>query len=667
MMDKINLVTNIEDKILDEAQIKCVNSKERNILAIAGAGCGKTTTILARIKYLLEIEKVPTDQILVLSFTNSSTDELLYRISKITNEKINVCTFHKLGKDIIDSVKKGNISIYKDTIAKFVNEYIDFKLKTKKYFEMYDFIINYYEEYIDFTQFENKKDEHDYLFNKGIISLDNEYKMTFEENVIANYLYLNNIEYEYFNTNIYGSEFKKLCSGFYLTKYDKFIFNININSKGEKPLWGYPKIPKIAYKNYDAYINFLNSYKVFKNKTIFTYSYELEKGTFKEDLEKKLKKENIDINLSYSNVGKEVNKLFRYNINFIKKLTANFITLMKTTARDENDILSISNYSSKQEEKRAKSFFKVVLPIYNAYQKMLKETNQIDFNDMILTATKYVKNSLFNKEYKHILIDEFQDISYSRMSLINELYKKNNSHIFAVGDDYQSIFRFTGSDINIFYDFERDYNAKKYFIEKNYRFDKIIANVTNKFILKNPYQIKKTLKSSKVNILPINFVIANKKSELYRVFLKEIYKLPKNSEVLLLGRYRRDIITYAQTNEVNIILHENNEILVILEKRKDLKIKFLTVHKAKGLESDYVFILNTFNSLMGFPCNITDDKLIKMLLKNKEDFPYSEERRLFYVALTRAKKKIFLMVNKSSMSPFVKEIMEYKKDINVFL
>ena len=101
--------------------------------------------------------------------------------------------------------------------------------------------------------------------------------------------------------------------------------------------------------------------------------------------------------------------------------------------------------------------------------------------------------------------------------------------------------------------------------------------------------------------------------------------------------------------------------------RKDLKIKFLTVHKAKGLECDYVFILNTFNSLMGFPCNITDDKLIKMLLKNKEDFPYSEERRLFYVALTRAKKKIFLMVNQSSMSGFVKEIMEYKKDSNIFL
>ncbi|MGN8912890.1 UvrD-helicase domain-containing protein [Anaerofustis butyriciformans] len=667
MMGNINLVTQIEDKKLDEAQIECVNSKERNILAIAGAGCGKTTTILARIKYLIQEEKIPPEQILVLSFTNSSTDELIDRISKITKEKINVCTFHKLGKDIIDNVHSGDISIYKDTIAKFVNEYIDTKLKTNEYFEMYDFIINYYQEYIDFIQFENKKDEQDYLFNKGIISLDNEYKTTFEENVIANYLYLNKIEYEYFNTNIYGNEFKKLCSGFYLTKYDKFIFNININSKGEKPLWGYPKIPKIAYKNYDAYIEFLHNYPIFKNKAIFTYSYDFEKGIFKEELEKKLKENNIDIKLSYSNVGKEVHKLFRYNINFIKKLTANFITLMKTTARDENDILNINNYSSKQEEQRAKAFFKVVLPIYKAYQKMLKDTKQMDFNDMILTATEYVKTSLYKKGYKHILIDEFQDISYSRMSLINEIYKKHNSHIFAVGDDYQSIFRFTGSDINIFYDFEKEYNAKKYFIEKNYRFDRTIANVTNKFILKNPYQIKKTLKSSKINILPINFVTARKKSELYRVFLKEIYKLPKNSEVMLLGRYKKDIIPYAQTNEVNIILHENNEISVILEKRKDLKIKFLTVHKAKGLECDYVFILNTFNSLMGFPCNITDDKLIKMLLKNKEDFPYSEERRLFYVALTRAKKKIFLMVNQSSMSGFVKEIMEYKKDSNIFL
>ncbi|WP_171020669.1 hypothetical protein, partial [Anaerofustis stercorihominis] len=113
----------------------------------------------------------------------------------------------------------------------------------------------------------------------------------------------------------------------------------------------------------DAYIKFLHNYPIFKNKAIFTYSYDFEKGIFKEEIEKKLKENNIDIKLSYSNVGKEVHKLFRYNINFIKKLTANFITLMKTTARDENDILNINNYNSKQEEQREKAFFKVVLPI----------------------------------------------------------------------------------------------------------------------------------------------------------------------------------------------------------------------------------------------------------------------------------------------------------------
>lgn len=661
------LITEIENKILDENQAKCVNSNEKNILAVAGAGCGKTTTLLARIKYLTEIKKANPEEMLILSFTNSTTTELKEKIKDTTNKNIDVFTFHKLGKKIINSVDGYEVTLYENKISGFVSNYIDKKLKEGNYFEFYDFLINHYHEYLSFKNFKHKEDEYKYIKDKGIVSLDNEYKMTFEENSIANLLYLNNIDYEYFMTNPKGNEFKKLCSGFYLPEYQKYLFNINIDKNGFKPLWGYPKNERIAHKNYDAYIFFLNNYNEFKNKSIFTYSYEFENGQFIDNFYAKLENENIIRRFSYENTNKNISKLFAYNIGFIKKLVANFITLMKTTSRNGNDILNLKKWESEEEKNRAYAFYKIVLPIYDAYEKFLSKNNMIDFNDMILKATSYVKKDLFVSKYKYILIDEFQDISSSRMELVDAIYQKNNCELFAVGDDYQSIFRFTGSDINIFYDFKKEYKAKEYIIENNYRFDKNIAKVSNQFILKNPYQIKKELKSNKVGINSIRFIESPNKNGLYKAFLKAIYSLPKNSEVMLIGRYNKDIITYAKTNEVDLTIDENGKINIEIPKRKDLKITFLTVHKAKGLECDYVFILNTFNHLMGFPCNISDDKLIKMLLKNKEDFPYSEERRLFYVAMTRAKEKLFIMVNRNSMSPFIKEIINYKGNSNLFL
>jgi len=663
MNGQTNKITKIENKQLDHSQIACVNSESKNILAVAGAGCGKTTTLLARVKHLIQNKNASKDDILILSFTNSSTNELKQRIKNTTGKDLNVFTFHKLGKSIINSVDGYDVTLYEKGVSKFVNEYIDIRLKKGSYYEFYDFLINYYHEYIPFSSFDKKKDEYEYLKEKGIISLDNEYKMTFEENAIANYLFLHQIDYEYFYTNPLGNEFRKLTSGFYLNDYDLYIFNIFIDKNDDKPVWGYPKNEKIAHKNYDAYINFLNTYPNFQNKSIFTYSHEFEDNTFSEKLGKELDKMGVKRNFSYNNIDEEISKVFAYNISFIKRLTANFITLMKTTARNSKDVLSIENYDSKEDKIRAGAFYKLVLPIYEAYEKILCYNNQIDFNDMILKATEYVNKGLYFKKYKYILIDEFQDISSSRMKLVDSIYKKDDCEIFAVGDDYQSIFRFTGSDINIFYDFEKEYKAKKYLIETNYRFDSNIADISNKFILKNPYQIRKELKSKQIGVSSIKFISSPNKNNLQKLFLDSIYKLPFGSEVMLLGRYKKDILKYAKTNEVEILLKENSDIDVKIKRRPDLNITFMTVHKSKGLESEYVYILNTFNHIMGFPCNITDDKLIKLLLKNKENFPNAEERRLFYVAMTRAKKQLFIMVNRNSMSPFIKELMDYKLNI----
>lgn len=662
MNEKNFEIKTIEDKQLDYSQMECVNSKEKHILAVAGAGCGKTTTLLARVKYLLDIQKVNKENLLILSFTNSSVKELKTRIKSVTNEDIDVFTFHKLGKDIITSSSKENISLYKDSLYKFVDEYINNQIKEKEYYEFYDFLINEYKNYVSFDNFGTREEELKYLKRKNIISLDSKYKFTFEDNIIANYLYLHNIPYEYLTSSPFDkNEYASLFSGFYLLNEDKYIFNVLVNENNECTKFGYRRNKDIAKIQFNGYIKYLK--EKFKDKIIFTYSYDISKGQFTNNLKQQLLLSNINIQDIKKDIKEIVNRLYSFDIVFVKKLIANFIILMKTTAKTSHDIVSIDNFKNEAERIRSKSFFKIVIPIFNAYEDMLLKTNQIDFNDMILKAKKYVLERKFKGRYTHILIDEFQDISNSRMELVNAISSVNDSSLFCVGDDYQSIFRFTGSDISIFYDYEKDYMAKKYLIEKNFRFDKRIANISNEFILKNPYQIKKELKSEKIEINSFKFLYALRKEELVKVLIKELLSLPKNSEILLLGRYKSDISKYREDDAFKFLMKDKRVAKLVLKERQDLDIEFLTVHKAKGLERDYVFILNTFDDLLGFPCNITDDSLIKMLLKSKEDYPYSEERRLFYVALTRAKKRVYLMVSRNSISPFVEEINK-KKSFN---
>ena len=531
--------------------------------------------------------------------------------------------------------------------------------------ELVAFLLNYYGYSKSYDEFESIKEISEFIIKNNITALDGVYKRTYEDMRIGNFLYLNNIKYEYRTHYPFRKkEFSSIMSYFYLKDYDKYIVNLCIDKDGS-PL-------KFIKKNlrgerlklyYNSYIKFWERDK-FKDKVIFTYYYENEDGKFLDILKEKLieNKINIDEENGIRKKSSKDNTIERKKLlkkcylqyTFVVKLVANFITLMKTTATSPSDLYKIDSYSSIEERERALSFYKVVIPVYEYYQNILKEEGKIDFNDMILTGKEYVKRGLFKKNYKYILIDEFQDISNSRMELVEAIANVNDSHIFAVGDDYQSIFRFTGSDINIFYKFEKKYSAKKYLIEKNYRFDSYIADVTNKFILKNPYQVEKHLVSDRVGMNSIKFVYC--RNDFADNLLARLMELEKNASVFLLGRYNNDIKDYIVSGKMNIVIDKDGKTHVNIFEREDLDIKFMSVHKSKGLEADYVFLLNTFDKLLGFPCNISDDCLIRLLLKGEEDFPYSEERRLFYVALTRAKKEVFLMVDMLRISPFLREL-----------
>lgn len=307
----------------------------------------------------------------------------------------------------------------------------------------------------------------------------------------------------------------------------------------------------------------------------------------------------------------------------LKKLISTFIKLAKCNNYSIKDIF----YIYKKTYFIEKDIIHNILDIYMIYENELKSLNKIDFDDMIIRAIENVKDAKL--PYKFIIIDEFQDTSQVRYDLINEIIKYTNSRVFVVGDDWQSIYRFSGCNLNLFVNFKQYFdNSKYYYLKYTYRNSNELIYVSSHFIMKNKKQLSKNIESHKNLKKPI--VIT------FNYSIEDIIALIGNSKVLVLGRNNADIENVEWENK-------------------------LTIHRSKGLEEDNVILVNSDS----IPSKVPNERLLRFVLNDNDYIPYEEERRLFYVALTRTREKIYIMVNKS-ISPFVKELMrDYKEYIQV--
>ncbi len=460
---------------LDENQKKPILENPKYSLIIAGAGSGKTLTIVGKIKYMLENNLIKKDEICCLSFTNEAVLNLKKNIYQNCHQNITTYTFHKLALNIIDNE---NFLIAPDNLK--------------------DTIINNF-----FTK----------LF------LENKY-----------------------------------------TK--KSVYNI------------------------------LKIYGPFKE-----YQYQ------KKDLKN------------------------------LKKIIKQFLDLYSSNTFTKKDWLNFFKKSKKHH------LLIILYAIYNLYEKEKQLNNLLDFDDMIKLAINKLKRKKIKLPFKLIIIDEFQDTSLLRFTLIKELVKLTNSKLCVCGDDYQSIYNFSGSDINLFLDFPKYFkHAKIYKLETTYRNSQELVNIAGKFILKNPKQVIKNLNSQKHLEKPIIIVYEKNPKETLNKILNFF---PKEDKVFILGRTHYDLKKYS-----NKTYQEGN-------------VKFLTIHASKGLETDHVIILNMTNEIYGFPSKQKDDTILS-LVKKELIYPFEEERRLFYTALTRTKKDVFIITNKYNPSIFIKEILKEK-------
>lgn len=354
---------------------------------------------------------------------------------------------------------------------------------------------------------------------------------------------------------------------------------------------------------------------------------------YNKNLKLKVKKLLCKIDTSYNDILKSKELIS------LKKLIITFINLFKTHNYNLNTFLKI---------KDNRDLIRIIIDIYLIYEEELKSTNSIDFNDMILLATNYLKNHDIHN-YKYIIVDEYQDTSYTRYLFLKELIDKTNAKLICVGDDYQSIYRFNGCNINMFLNFKKYFGYTKILkINNTYRNSQELINIAGNFIMKNKNQLYKKLKSDKHIKKPIKIMYGNDLYKLLDIVLK------KHKKILILGRNNFDINKYFNVDKDNNIIYKNT------------KIKYLTIHASKGLEEECVVIINLKDDILGIPNKIKNYKILN-IFNNKDLYPFEEERRLFYVALTRSKSDVYLLVDKNNPSIFIKEIIKDNKKYIVYI
>lgn len=655
----------VEGKSLDQQQLKCIVKSVRNHLILAGAGTGKTTTIVGYVKYLLKTGVCVPSDILVLSFTNASASEMSQRLSKELEISISALTFHKLGLEIIKKVQGRTPKIFSADMRPFVRQQLEILINDMAYLRKLSLylIFNVNEQKSEFD-FKTEEEYQMYLKYNPPKTLKKEVVKSYGELDIANFLTQNGIHYVYekeYPVDTRTEEYGQYYPDFYLPDFNIYIEYFGINRQGEVPSYFAGKNGKSATQVYREGIMWKRELHHRQGtKLIETYAYEKIEGKLLPNLEDQLKKAGVVFEpLSSSEMWEQIAGTQNQKLDRVAELFGTVITLIKSNNCTLDDIRTRNH--KYQNLSSANVVLDLVEPIYVHYQEQLRANHAIDFNDMINLAAEYVRERKYLHAYRYVVIDEYQDISQARYHLLNAMRQQKDFRLFCVGDDWQSIYRFSGSDIGFILNFEKYWGASEISrIETTYRFTKSLIDISSGFIMKNPEQKRKQLRSAIADQgFSMEKITGYRETDAVNSLIERLKDLPQGSSILFLGRYRFDIKVLDGNKKFSYWYDATlGRTKVRLTDRPDLSIEYMTIHGSKGLQAEYVFLLNNKAFGMGFPSQISDAPILQLLLDNCDHYPFAEERRLFYVGITRARKKVWLVTLKRNESLFVKEIVE---------
>ena len=657
---------------LDKQQRRSIVSEEENCLVVSSAGSGKTSSIVGKVKYLTEIKKVNPQNILLISYTNKAAAELTERMGIAG---LRGYTFHKLALDIIGQTTGQKPSIYEKTDALFVKIYHEL-LNDKKFKES---VIEYFIDYqTPEKEWEKRKNERrqqlseqkDVRLKASFPDMDGKtvYVRSEQEQKICFALSSLSVKFRYEEpyehplADEMHSQYKPDFS-IYFEQSGKtrrvYLEHFGVDEHGLVPIW-FAKDRGITYEEANQKYNDGITWKKaahekFGTELLTTSSADFHYSDIREKLKNLLEK--TDVPIQEKTDAELYDMILPPNSKQEKafiRLVVTFVTLIKSSCKSVDEVLrQTKNAGDERSTFIIKNIFQ---PVYKRYIEELTNINQIDFTDAILQATDICRSS-HSVKYDYIIVDEFQDISVDRYNFLKVLREGNPpAKLYCVGDDWQSIYRFSGSDMALFNQFSYYFGQTEINkIETTYRFGEPLVSLSSQFIQRNEAQIKK-------NIHPFNPQVKTElqfcdyeRREYCNVIGQLVASIPLDKSVFLLGRYSFDdyYLSFMYKS-----VKEGNRFFYIIG---DRKIEFLTVHKSKGLEADYVIILQCNKDTYGFPSLVSDDPVLNYVLTKSDQYPYGEERRLFYVAITRAKVKTYVLYDRRFPSVFVDEFLHPEK------
>lgn len=680
---------------LDHQQRESIVKLEDNCLVVASAGSGKTSTMMGKIKYLTNCRNENPDGILTITYTRKAAEELSGRLN---NNRLKCLTFHKLAMDII-----GETTGRKPAIAES-NLFLKVFYKQLEDPAFKNAVIEYLIEYQNGTEDSFKYDTTEQYvtdrrkFGNQALFPDADGKFIFtkseEEKKIVSYLTRLGLKFRYeaqYPVSTYDEQYRQYKPDFtiyYMDIYGEakriYLEHFGIDRNGNVPKWfgngtkqGYARANE-AYRASMQWKKELHE----KNGTrlIYTTSADFHNKTVEKRLEEMLRAAGVPINRRsdselYDMIMKRSKSLERSVMNTCQS----FIFLMKANERSLD--WALNRAKEKQSERDMFIIDRMMRPLFESYQHELNVREEQDFTDVILEATEICEQGRW-KSYRHILVDEFQDISIDRYRFLLALRKgfgAKQAKLYCVGDDWQSIYRFSGSDMSLFSQFSNYFGyTEECRIETTYRFGYPLIGVSSNFVMQNPMQKKKNVSPRMVPnpdyarwmqsetrraepepqpMIPLaRTEIAYKEyiddNQVYDDIAEIVKTLPREKSIYILGRYSYD----AQILGGNVKTDLNSgDVWVEMEGRK---IRFLTVHSSKGLEADFVFLLNCNAGVYGFPSQVADDPVMEYVLSQNDTYDFAEERRVFYVGITRAKIKTYVMYNEKKPSVFVTELSD---------
>jgi DNA helicase-4 len=658
----------IERSPLNTEQATAVVCFDNRVLVVASAGSGKTSTMVAKAGYALHRGLAEADRILMLAFNADAAKELQSRvIERLTPfgffaEKIAARTFHAFGLEVIGKAtgKKPTIAPWLEhggdlrRLSELVESLKDRDLAFRTKWDLFRLVFSR-----DIPNFGTEEDNHEDWDSEtgttGFRTLNGEVVKSHSERLIADWLFYNGVRYLYetsYEIDTADPTHRQYRPDFYYPDADIYHEHFALDENGNAPpaFTGYVEAVRWKRALHEQHATTL----------IETTSATLRSGKAFAMLKKELKKRRVvlDPNPDRPVVGRkvieheELIKIFRTFLTHAKSNQLSASALHRRLKQEQP-----GNFTYRHD-----MFLDLFQAIRTEWENGLKSEGFIDFEDMLNLAADYLEAGTWESPYDLVMVDEFQDASSARARLARALVNKPNRFLFAVGDDWQSINRFAGSDISVMTGFESWFGKGHSFrLEQTFRCPQSICDVSSTFVLKNPAQIEKKVASTQPEYPhPIRAFQVDEDSKIQGAvdkYLRSLCHAIANGKVPASGNRRISVFVLGRYRKDQQYLPADWE----QKYGKHLSVTFSTIHGSKGLEADYVILPRIVCGPYSFPSTIEDDPVLQLAMPSNDTHPFAEERRLFYVALTRARRSVVLITVKNKLSEFLVELVHDKQ------